>query len=214
MPLDPPHESYRNYYREVERHWSLKRGNQIIVSPLEFKSIESWYQSAIPLAVVRRAIDLFIEKKKKAKRKRSFLLAHAQNDVERVHREYLALHEGEGEEQEDLLETKMKAILCKIRRLPKSFPRAAEFLDRVAAGLAAVDLKNAVGYEDIDQQLSAWEKKLLAFFSAQLSEQELAAIRQEVSEFLQEGEDPEFFLKMVNDGVRAHFGLPRLTLLG
>ncbi len=214
MPLESPEEAYRDYYREVERYWSVKRGNQIIVSPLEFEAIQGWHQAGVPLAVVRRAIDVFIDKKKKAKRKRSFLLSHAGNDIEKVYREFQALHEGEAEEQEDLLDTKMKAILRKIRRIGKEHPTAAEFLEVLAEGLSAIDLKNAVRYEDIDQQLSAWETRLMAYFTAQLDEETLRAIREEVGEFLKEEEDPELYQRMVNDGVRAHFGLPRLTLLG
>lgn len=208
-------EAYRDYYRKVELHWSLARGNQIIVSPLEFASIESWYEAGIPLAVVNRAIDLFIEKKRKAKRKRSFLLSHAQGTVEKCWAEYKSLHEGaSSEDSGDLLSKKMAALIRKLTALAKDEPEAAPLIDSLKERLRAVDLEAIVRYDDLDSQLQGLETELVTWFREHMSQETLAAFRAEIEELLDEREEPEFFQKMLNDSVRAHFALPRLTLLG
>jgi len=207
-------EAYRDYYRKVELHWSLARGNQIIVSPLEFASIEKWHQAAIPLPVVTRAIDLFIDKKRKAKRKRSFLLSHAEGTVEKCWKEYQSLHEGAGEESDDLLGKKMAALLRKLTKLARDEPEAAPLISTLKERLQAIDLTAIVQFDDLDRELSELETELLTWFRDHMDPETLTALRAEVAELLDEADDPEFFAKMVNDAVRAHFALPRLTLLG
>ncbi len=207
-------QAYGDFYRKVELHWSLARGNQIIVSPLEFAAIESWYEAGIPLAVVLRAIDVFIEKKRKAKRKRSFLLSNASNTVEKCWREYRSLHEGAGEENEDLLGSKLASLIRKLAKLAKAEPEAGELIADLIARLEAVDLSAIVAYEDLDSQLQDLDGDLVAWFRARLDSDTMTELAAEVAELLDEAEEPELYARMVNDAVRAHFALPRLTLLG
>ena len=205
--------AYQDYYRHVELHWSLQRDRQIIVSPVEFEAVESWYEAGVPLAVVLEAIHVFIERKKKAKRQRGFLLNHVDGAVVKLFTAYQTLHEGEGEEG-DLLAAKLRKLMRKIQALRKSFPAEITFLDEIRAALAAVDPSQIVRYEDLDQQLIALDDRLVSHFKGQLPEQERAAIEQDVRELLSEEEDNALFEKLVRDSVRAHFALPRLTLLG
>lgn len=206
-------EVYSTYYRQVELHWSLARGNQIIVSPLEFASIESWYRTGVPLPVVLRAIDLFIEKKRKAKRKRSFLLTHADGTVQKCHKEYQVLREGEGEES-NLLGSKMKGLVRKLTKLKREQADAAPIVESILTALKQVDLENIVQYEDVDKQLQDLDQQLVAWYLEHIPKEELAEIKAEVGELLEESEDPVFFAKLVNDSVRVQYQLPRLTLLG
>ena len=206
-------DAYRAFYRQVELHWSLRRESQIIVSPVEFEAIEQWYEAEIPLAVILRAIDIFIEKKKKAKRKRSFLLTHAQASVEQIHREYRTLHEGHAEEG-DLLTGKLKALVKKLKHLAKSFPSAAEAVAGWIADLDQTELKRVVRFQDLEEHLTALDQAMLAHFTQMLAEGELELMRREVDDLLTEAEDPEFYRKMVQDAIRFHFDLPHITLLG
>ena len=207
-------DEYGPYYREIELHWSWRRENQIIVSPIEFEQIEQWYESHVPLAVILRAIDVFIEKKKKVKIRRSYLLTHVHGTVEKVHREYVTLHTGEGDEESGLLTTKLKGLTRKLSRLNKEYPEDKPFLDGVNTELKRFTPEKTVDYDELDKILSELDRKMIDHFREKLSETEFRTLKDEVTEILTEEEDAEFFAKMVADSVRAHFGLPRLTMLG
>lgn len=206
-------DEYQDYYRKVELQWSLARGRQIIVSPIEFEEIERWYESGVPLPVVLRAIELFIEKKKKAKRKRGYLLKDATATVEKCHREYREIHAGEGEET-NLLASKMKALIRKVKGLAKTWPEQEGFIMALCEKLAAIKTDGIVAFDSIDETLEVLEDELIEHFTTMMSEDERHEIREDVSEFLSEDEDPEFFAKMVAEAVRTNFALPKMTLLG
>ncbi|CAM2065794.1 hypothetical protein SCOR_10470 [Sulfidibacter corallicola] len=209
-------DSYRDYYREIELHWSWRREKQIIVSPMEFEQMEAWHQADIPLAVVLRAIDLFIEKKKKSNRRKSHLLSSVDGTVQKVHREYQMLHKGEGvsEETGNLLESKIKTLTTKLRKLAKEHEAHRPAIEGIGAELAAIDPNDIVETDDLDKILETLDRKLVDHFHHQvLPAQERQYIVEDVSEILTEDEDPVLFGKMIADSVRAHFGLPRLNLL-
>lgn len=209
-------DAYSTYYRHVELHWSLARECQIIVSPIEFEQIEKWYEDGVPLAVVLDGITAFIEKKRKAKRGRGFLLTAAASSVKKLFKDYQILHEGEGESggDEDLLVSKMKKLIRKVSGLKKLQPEATSFLDDLVKKMKSIDLGKIVTYEDLDKELNSLEQEMLQYFLGSLPDEVRADIHEEVGELLSEDEDPEFYQKLVQDSIRSHYGLPRLTLLG
>ena len=213
MNLEPEEAAYDVYYRQVELQWSLARGCQIIVSPIEFEAIENWYEAGVPLPVVLRAIDLFVEKKKKAKRKRSFLLKDAHGTVEKCYREYVTIHQGEGDDH-DLLTTKMKGLLKKVRALASTYPEQSEYVASLLQQLNAVDPKKVIAYERLDETLGELETAMIQHFRNRLDEAARSEIVEEIESVFREEEDPELFRKVYDDAIRTHFGLPRLTLLG
>jgi hypothetical protein len=209
-------EAYRQYYREVELHWSWRRERQIIVSPLEFEQIEQWYEAEIPLAVVLRGLDLFIEKKKKSARSRNYLINHAHGTVEKVLADYHALHAGVEEQSEDesLLTAKLRKLARKVKALRKEHPDHQAYLTDLAKQLEAIDGEKVVAFEDIERKLVALDEAWVTYFHEQLDAEEMAGIREEVEELLTEDEDPDFYKRLIDDGVRTHFGLVKLTALG
>ena len=213
MQHDPDEAAYDAYYRQVELQWSLARGCQIIVSPIEFEAIEQWHEAGVPLAVVLRAIDLFVEKKKRAKRKRGFLLKDASTTVEKCFKEYNTIHQGEGQEN-DLLGSKMKTLIRKVRALAKNHPEHQNYVADLTKQLEAMDLKEVITYEKLAGQLSDLEVDLVNHFKQHMHAESMGEIRADIEELMKEEEDPAFFQKLINDAVRAHYGLPRLTLLG
>jgi len=208
-----PDDAYGRYYRQVELHWSLARGNQVIVSPLEFEQIESWFQSGVPLPVVERAIDLFIERKRKNKRKRPFLLNHVEGTVEKCHREYVSLHEGEGEER-DLVAAKLKQLVKKVAAVAESYPDARDLIESMVAELQRLDVAAIVHYEDVENRFREMETSMTAWFLENMGEDRREAIVSDVTDLLTEAEEPDLYRKMINDAVRVIYRLPRLTLLG
>lgn len=207
-------EVYRDYYRHVELHWSLKREHQIIVSPIEFEKIHEWHEAEVPLAVVLEAINVFIEKKKKAKRQKSWLLSHVDGTVLKLFGDWQNLHEGEGDDEEDLLASKLKGLVRKLKAVIRDWPEEKSFLDELVTRVKAFDPQKIIRFEDLDQALADLDQELIAHFQARLNPHDAKAIRDDVEDLLKEEEDPEFFRKMIQDSIRSHFGLPRLILLG
>jgi len=203
----------QDFFREIERHWSWRRQKQIILSPVEFEEMERWRDQDVPLPVVLRAIDVFIKRKEKAKRQRSYLLTHVRGDVAKVLREHQSLRQGQDGGETNLLAAKMDALIRKLNKLVKAFPERATAVRGIVADLESIDLEQVVSYEDIEGRLAEREGELIEGFREALDPDDLAAIREEISELVTEEEDPEFFRKMLSDSVRVHFGLPRLTLL-
>ncbi len=201
------------YFRKVELAWSLARGCQIIVSPLEFEEIERWHDAEIPLPVVLRAIELFVEKKQRAKRAKGFLLKDAASTVQKCWKEYVDIHTGQGEEG-DLLENKRKELVKRLRKLADTWPDQATYVAALIERLRALPLHEIAGFDAIDAALAELDVELVAQFTASLAPATYAELRAEVSDFLDEDEDPEFFRKMLTDSLRSYFNLPKLTLLG
>ena len=211
---------YRNYYRAIELHWSIGRGNQIIVSPLEFESISGWHQKNVPLPVVLRAIDRFLERKSKNKNRRNFLLSHVEGDISKLHEEYNLLHAGgfnpeEGEhtgQGDPFVETKLKQLLKKFKKL--NLPQAnfieTELKDMIEPGR----LSTLVSFEDIETMLEQLDQKLMVLITEMSSPELLQSLKNELLEFLDPEKDGEFFQKAYNDQLRHHFGIPLLTVLG
>lgn len=210
-PLDES--GYQAYFRKVELAWSLARGCQIIVSPLEFEEIERWHDDGVPLAVVLRGIELFIEKKAKAKKGKGFLLKDASNTVQKCWKEYVDIHTGESEEG-DLLENKRKDLVRRLQKAAEAWPNESTYITDLIARLKKLPIQEIVGFDAIDAALTELDSELVAHFAATLAPQDLTELRSEVSAFLDEAEDPDFYRKMLNDALRVHFELPKLTLLG
>lgn len=208
-----PEAPYSAYYREVELHWSWRREKQIIVSPIEFEAIERWFEAEIPLAVVLRAIDLFMQAKAKNKRKRNHLLTHVEATVQKVFAEYQMLHVAEDNDA-DLFASKRRKLINKLKRVVKDFPQAQSVIETVIEAFKKIDSQSVVSFEVIETDLEQLDKKMLNGLQELLDPSERQSIRQEAEELLEEAEDPQFFAKIIDDGIRFHFGVPRLTILG
>jgi hypothetical protein len=212
---------YHRYYREVELHWSLGRGNQVIVSPLEFESISQWWDRNIPIQVVLRAIDRFLERRKKNPRKRQFLLNHVAGDVEKIFTEYQFLHQGafnpeSGDEPDSAGEDLTKKKLIKLSRSYKK--QAPEYLSWVSDELAALadDERMAalVSFDELETLLNEIEAKVMLEITRHEDKEILDDLKNELLEFLDPEKDEAFLQKAYNDQLRTHFNVPRLTVLG
>lgn len=210
------HTSYSEYYREIELHWCWRREHQMIVSPIEFEAMEGWYQAEIPLPVVLRAIDVFIEKKKKSGRRRtSLLLTQVDSTVQKVHKEYDILHKGEGESEEsgDLLGKKLKSLQRKLKKLLPEFPDHVGIIEESLKALQSINVADIVDVDTVDAELQEIEKNLIDVLTGTLSADELRFMREDIEDVFSEDEEPQLFARMLRDSIRDHFGLPRFNLL-
>ncbi|PIE02361.1 MAG: hypothetical protein CSA81_07565 [Acidobacteria bacterium] len=206
----------QRYFREIELHWSLKRENQIILSPLEFDAVNEWHEKGIPLQVVLRAVDRFLERKKKGKRRKNHLLTHVAGDVEKLHQEYQTLHAGLYDEEESEVAGKILKKLKKLTRQIKELNLTC--LSEIEAQLKEFTRKERLAeivcYEELENDLLALDHQMLMVVEQLCSEEERNALKEALSEFLDQESDREFFQKAYNDQLRSQFDLPRITVLG
>ena len=124
------------------------------------------------------------------------------------------LHVGSASGEQDLLASKMKTLIRKVKALIKKYPDYQQELDQLKDALDHLPLEEVVHYEELDQSLTKLDRQLLDLFRPKLTGADCQAIRDEIEEVLKEEEDPEFFKKMMEDSIRFFFGLPKLHLLG
>src|SRR6516225_8522654 len=53
--------NYFNYFTEIEEYFWRKRGAHLLVSPLDWASVETWQKAGIPLTTVLKGIDRAFE---------------------------------------------------------------------------------------------------------------------------------------------------------
>lgn len=206
---------YSSYYRAVELHWSLRREHQIIVSPIEFSAIESWYHNQIPVAVVNRAIDQFIARKAKAKRKRGYLLTHVDRDVQRLFGEYQDLHTGMAEgESEHGIGAIINRLARKLNQLARDQPACEEQVLKVTEHINAMDLATLTSLEEVETELAKWDTLLIEAFDEVLSGDERRELQEDLENFVESDDPDELRARVWRDMVRYHFDIPRLTVLG
>ncbi|MCB1044535.1 MAG: hypothetical protein KDC35_16460 [Acidobacteria bacterium] len=208
MSSDP----YGRYYREVELHWCLKRQRQIIVSPIEFEAIDQWFKQGIPLAVVTRAIDGFVDRKSKTKR--PYLLSHADGDVQRGFKSYQELHVGmdEGNSQSEITK-KINQILRRLNQAARDYSACEADILSVADELKSIDVANMVTLEEIETALLTLDQHLIDRCEAGLDSESRGELEKELDELLTDSDDPSLKARMWRDVVRYHFELPRITAL-
>ena len=49
--------SEAEYFQQIERHFGLRRGGPLLLSPRDWQLVQTWYERAIPLAVAKQAIN-------------------------------------------------------------------------------------------------------------------------------------------------------------
>lgn len=213
---DDQHQIYLDYTKWVETHWSLARGNQIIVSPLEFDAILKWYEDGVPLQVVLRAMDRFLDRKKKGARKRNHLLNHIDQDVRKLFEEYRLLHAGSFDSDEehdfDPAVNRIQALIKKLSSL------GIEELQSIIHELDLLTTEEGrsrlVGFDEIEAQFESLNKQIEPILETLAGEATCTKIRLELSEFLDENKDVQLFRKAYYDQLRHQFKVPLLTILG
>ncbi len=81
---------FRAYFDQLERHFALKRGKAMLLSPEEYEMVEDLHRRQVPVDVIIRGIDLFFEKRAKRKRKsnRPVFLTHLREHLDELIEEY------------------------------------------------------------------------------------------------------------------------------
>jgi len=214
LNLDAEEQAYRQKCLEIEWLWSLGRGRHTLVSPIEFACIDAWIARGIPVAVVERAMQRFFERKKKLKRQRPYLLTALAGDVDKAFEEYARLHVGGAEEGgTSWVSQKINRFLVELHALVPNAPDV-DLLQRLCAFLESGELGRIPDCESMEACLMTWDEQLLESYRRALGEEVAQGFRQEVSQMVSPQEDGELFARLLDDLLRYHFSIPRLSILG
>ena len=242
----PPdiHEDDEVYYAAVERHFVALRGSPLFISPREWQLIDRWRQQQIPLRVVKQGLDRAFERSKPNRPIRR--LSYCRQTVEANYRRFREAVAGEPsvDEPNGTAPTEVQAYLS---RLKGELVRAAEKVD--AARQPLVDAiedavrrlealasqhsqqaqhshqahqahqADAMGLDEIEQELDAVEKSLLEAAESILTPKDRQRCLDDAERLLQ-----DYRARMPSDvfesasraaylkRVRSIFGLPPLSL--
>ena len=227
----PPdaHGEDEDYYAAVEKHFVALRGSPLFISPREWQLIDRWRQQQIPLRVVKQGLDRAFERSKPNRPIRR--LSYCRQTVEAHYRRFReavagssAVEERNGTDPHD--------VEAYVSRLKEELVRAAEKLDVAKQPLVdaietavhrldalGLDKTDAMGLEEIDQELDAVEKDLLAAAESVLpsedrqrclddAERSLRDYRARMPADVFDSASKAAYLKRV----RSIFGLPPLSL--
>jgi len=228
-------QNYFNYFTEIEEHFQRRRGSLLMLSTLDWALIETWRDSAVPLAAVLRGIDAAFDKydarKAKVGLRRINGLAWCSQEVMQA--------------VEDMKEASVGASAN--AREPQPAPglegeRIASHLQNCAASLAAAPLTGIAlqiaaetvsrleelasqartsqpELEALERNLTVMEEKLFAALTATTSETALLTMREQAAtelapyrsrmKTLQIRQIEQQFL---NKRLLEHWKLPRLSL--
>ena len=162
QPTDHDEIERAEYFRKIERHFGVRRGGPLLLSPRDWQVVERWLDRGIPLGVVlrgiNRAFDRFDATGSSTGKVNS--LSYCKQHVEAVweekcHPGIIMATESSGNEDPAVEHLEATATACRSAieaapELTESLERAAVPLERLAAeagalGAAELDLRaNAV----------------------------------------------------------------------
>jgi uncharacterized coiled-coil protein SlyX len=174
--------NYFNYFTEVEEHFQRARGTSLfLMSPVDWALVEAWKSSGIPLEAVLRGIDDAFENYRARKRKTAQQvnsLSYCSQAVTKAAEELLnnrPQRKAAPDAEESLPNEALRSELES--RIPELEARG--FLSQAEAvrGIVANFAEHHRNLEELEQQLSAIEDRILAQARAAQTEADLAAAR-------------------------------------
>ena len=207
-------QAYRQYCLEIELHWSLARQVQTIVSPIVFEAIDRWQAAGIPAHVVVEAIHQFVTRKNKLKRQRHYLLTSVDGDVQKKFGEFQKAHVGEAQDDRTWHVRKISQIVQRLETVHIQHPLTEPIITPVMDRLLELDFSRPIDPEILETELTQWDQEMVYALWGCVSEADQVTFHEEVSGILGQEDDPEFFQRLLDDMLRYHFGVPRLSILG
>jgi hypothetical protein len=216
------------YYAEVEKHFVGLRGSPLFTTPKDWQLVHNWRQMQIPLRVVKDGLSLAFERPRTSRPIRH--LSYCRQTVEGAYRRYREALAGvrcEGEAGEE--EPHIRRYLV---RLEGELRDSSRSLGASRSGLAELATRSAdrLGYlcglpmsmesfQEIEAELDRVDAELVAAAETCLEETEsrrcmeaaersLEAYRARMPDEIYSSAVRSAYLKRV----RAHFGLPALSL--
>ncbi len=221
-------DNYFNYFTEIEEYFVLKRGKNILISPLDWCLVELWKENGIPQHVVLRGIDRSFEKAHSRNKRSPTTLHYCHPAVMEAFEEYqeatIGSHddEVEGETEGSVTRERVLSFLEELegtlRARPE--PECGRTADRIRSihdetvGAAGLDPAH------LDQELGRVASSLIESLSAEMDPGTLAELRGEAEEEVKRYRKrlsrdmyEQLKTKYFENKVSADFGLPEFSLL-
>jgi len=176
------------YYARVEEHFGRRRGGPLVLSPKDWRLLEKWHESGIPLRVVLRGInqtfDRFAASGPRPDRINS--LRYCEQEVQAAWQDYRGAQRS-GDPGGDEAKRGLPAASAHLRIVSAACRSAADDVDDaagaylIAAAAELDELERAaatgdVGARSIDRSASALETRLNADLEALSTAEALAAL--------------------------------------
>jgi hypothetical protein len=221
-------EKKEDYYSEVEKHFVSLRGSPLFITPKDWQLIHNWRQMQIPLRVVKDGLNQVFERKKLSRPIRH--LSYCRQTVEAAYRRHCEALAGapsqvdKGEE-----DTHMRSYLVRLENelrsaslsLEASHTALAELAGRSADRLASIGAQpiSVESFQEIESELGRMDESLVGEARNCLEEAERRRCLNEAERSLEDYRarmPDEVYNSAVRSAylkrVRAHFGLPPLSL--
>ncbi len=176
------------YFARVEEHFGRRRGGPLVLSPKDWRLLEKWHESGIPLRVVLRGInqtfDRFAASGPRPDRINS--LRYCEQEVQAAWQDYRGAQRSQ-DRGGDPATPGLPAASAHLRIVSAACRSAADAVDNIAAAylIAAADeldelertaTTGDVGARSIDHSASALESRLQAELEALPATEALAAL--------------------------------------
>lgn len=171
-----------DYFETIERHFGLRRGGQLMLSPRDWQLVAKWQERGLPVAVVlrgiNRAFDLFELGGPRGDRINS--LRYCKQHVEEAWEEHRELQSSEGSGETGVLSAAgdhLDAVAARVRVLSGNLEAAAraalgEIVGELG-GLAERARATGADVRELDAEAEALENRARQALSAAGAEVEL-----------------------------------------
>jgi len=184
-------ENYFNYFTEIEEHFQKRRGNLIILSPLDWALMEVWKDAGIPLEAVYRGIDVTFDKWERRRRRTRKIngLGFCAQEVLASAEELKDAAVGAHTPKKQCGGLDLATVTAFLRQNAEELaqaelPEAAAAVAREATATLH-DLANGIEHgaappmEDLERRLTVVEEKLIAALLASTPDDDLFRVRSE-----------------------------------
>ena len=222
------------YFREVEEHYSRKRGIPWPLSPKELKLIDEWFEAQIPMEVVLRGIDRAFKVKEGAEEKEISSLLYCRKIVKTEFKKHLKAMEGQKSAGETPAEAKNVGEYLNglADSLGKSVGHARDGENSALADFLAGRHKKLMDaivipfqqnpetdLQRVEQQLSDLEKEIEQVLLTLVSEDRIQIFKEEAMRELKTFETrldlavyQEMLRRALIKSLRKFYNIPRLSL--
>jgi hypothetical protein len=191
--------NYFNYFTEIEEHFWKKRGAHLLVSPLDWAIMETWFKAGVPLEAALKGIDRAFESYQRSRRgagKPLKSLAYCTDAVLEAAEEQQEAAGGAqsptcGKTREPFSREELLAYLKQnagqLRKAASRYEAHAELADflrqsaeKLAFSETLLEAPGKLDLEDLERRMTILDEKIHAALLTHASEDLMLKIRREV----------------------------------
>jgi hypothetical protein len=227
-PGEAPETEAQAYFQAIEERFARLRGAPLVLSPADWQMAAGWRRQGIPLPVVLRALEqVFATAAARGRRKPVLSLSYCRHEVEAEFARWRDAAAGaQGADpapSRPPADRRLEAKAERLARCSADWPEPLQKLAAEARGLltdAAEEIRSGAEPAALEERLARDERKLLERLRTALAPAERAELEAACETRLEPyrsrmiaDEYHRTLRHAVDDALRRHLGLPRLSLL-